>query len=37
MNLYANITKAKEILNWEPKFNFKDALKKVISWYQENR
>ena len=36
MKLFANITKAKEILNWEPKFKFKDSLKKVISWYQEN-
>ena len=37
MELYANIKKAKEILNWEPKFKFKDSLKKVISWYQENQ
>ena len=37
MELYANIKKAKDILNWEPKFKFKDALKKVISWYQENQ
>ena len=37
MKLFANITKAKEILNWEPKFKFKDSLKKVISWYQENQ
>ena len=37
MKLYANIKKAKDILNWEPKFKFKDSLKKVISWYQENQ
>lgn len=36
MKLYANIRKAKEILNWEPQFNFKDSLNKVINWYQEN-
>ena len=36
MNHYANITKAKEILDWEPKFKFRNALKKVISWYEEN-
>ena len=36
MELYANIDKAKEILNWEPKYNFKSCLKKVINWYAEN-
>ena len=36
MKLYADVTKAKEILNWEPKFKFRDSLKKVINWYQEN-
>ena len=24
------------ILQWEPKFQFKDSLKKVINWYREN-
>ena len=28
MNLYADIVKAKKILQWEPKFQFKDSLKK---------
>ena len=36
MNLYADIVKAKKILQWEPKFQFKDSLKKVINWYREN-
>tara|TARA_B100001248_G_C27370382_1_gene451325 strand:+ start:76 stop:999 length:924 start_codon:yes stop_codon:yes gene_type:complete len=36
MRLYADITKAKEILKWEPKFNFKNSLKKVINWYKYN-
>ena len=35
MELYANIDKAKKILNWEPKYEFKAALEKVISWYKE--
>ena len=35
MNLYADIVKAKKILQWEPKFQFKDSLKKVINWYRE--
>ena len=36
MNLYADIDKAKKLLCWEPKFEFKKTLKKVISWYIEN-
>ena len=36
MELYANIKKAKRILNWEPKYELKKSLKKVISWYLEN-
>lgn len=36
MELYANIQKAKRILNWEPKYELKKSLKKVISWYLEN-
>ena len=35
MELYANINKAKKILNWEPKYEFKETLEKVISWYQK--
>ena len=36
MELYANIDKARDLLNWQPQFEFKDALKKVIKWYLEN-
>ena len=36
MELYANIDKAKKILNWKPESNFKGSLKKVINWYSEN-
>ncbi len=36
MELYADIEKAKKILNWEPKFEFKNSLKEVIKWYLKN-
>ncbi len=36
MELYANINKAKKLLNWEPKYEFKDSLKKVINSYRAN-
>ena len=36
MELYANINKAKLILDWEPRYEFKKTLKKVIKWYEEN-
>ena len=36
MELYANINKAKQILNWEPQYEFKDSLKKVINSYKED-
>ena len=36
MELYANIEKARNILNWEPKYEFKKTLKEVINWYSIN-
>ena len=36
MELYANIDKAKRILNWAPQYDFRSCLKNVISWYAEN-
>ena len=36
MELYANVDKARRILNWEPKYNFRSCLKNVIKWYAEN-
>ena len=36
MELYADINKAKLILEWEPKYEFKESLHKVINWYCEN-
>lgn len=34
---YADITKAKKMLNWQPKTNFKAGMKLFIKWYIENR
>ncbi len=33
MSLYANISKAKKILNWEPKINIDSGLRKSIDWF----
>lgn len=30
---YANISKAKELLNWEPKTPYKEGVKKMVEWY----
>ena len=35
MELYANIEKAKKILKWEPKFDFRHSLKEVIACYSK--
>jgi len=34
---YADISKAKKLLDWEPKIDLETGLKKFIEWYQENR
>ena len=34
---YADISKAKRILNYQPKTNFKDGIKKFIKWYKNNQ
>ena len=36
MELYADINKAKLLLDWEPKNDFKKTIQKVITWYYEN-
>ncbi len=33
---YANITKAKKILNWKPKYSLEEGLQKTYDWYQKN-
>lgn len=32
----ASIDKAKELLNYNPKYSFKDGLKEAVKWYWEN-
>lgn len=34
---WANISKAKEILNWEPQISPEEGLKKTVDWYKANR
>lgn len=34
---WADITKAKKILKWEPKVSFEDGIKKTFDWYMDNR
>ena len=36
MELYANISYIKKILNWEPLVNFDEGIKEVINWYEVN-
>ena len=36
MELYANISKAKTILNWTPEYDFNHSLEEVINWYRKN-
>ena len=36
MELYADINKAKSLLDWEPTYDFQNSLKSVIQWYLEN-
>ncbi|WP_428324015.1 NAD-dependent epimerase/dehydratase family protein [Nitrosopumilus sp.] len=35
-NGYANINKAKKILNWKPKYSIEKGLKKSYGWYEKN-
>ena len=35
MELYADISKAKNILNWAPKIGLNEGLRRVIKSYQE--
>ena len=36
MCLYADIKKAKKLLQWEATYNLEDGLKKTIAWYSRN-
>jgi len=32
----ADTTKIKEILKWQPKFNFEEGIKETIDWFEKN-
>ncbi len=34
---YADVSKAKELLNWEPKTNLEEGLTKFIAWFEKYR
>ena len=36
MSLYADISKAKRLLNWEPKIDLNQGLRNTIEWYEQN-
>jgi len=35
LRTYADISKAKRLLNWEPKTSYKEGVKKLIDWYKK--
>ena len=35
--LHADISKAREVLEWEPKHSFDDGLLETVKWCQNNR
>jgi len=36
MELYADIRKSKELINWEPKTKINDVLNNIVDWYIKN-
>lgn len=34
---WASITKARELLGWQPKIRLEEGLKRTVTWYLENR
>jgi len=34
---WADISKAKKLLGWEPKVNLEEGIKKTVNWYKENK
>jgi len=34
---WADISKARKLLDWSPQTNFRDGLQKLVAWYEENR
>lgn len=37
LETWADISKAKRLLGWEPKISFNEGLEKTIQWYEDNR
>ena len=33
---FSNINKAKKLINWKPKTNLEEGIKKFVSWYKKN-
>ena len=33
---YADISKAKKLIGYEPKTSFEEGIKKFVEWYKEN-
>ncbi|MCM8804163.1 MAG: GDP-mannose 4,6-dehydratase [Candidatus Omnitrophica bacterium] len=34
---YADITKAKNLLNWSPKIDIEEGIERTVNWYNENK
>jgi nucleoside-diphosphate-sugar epimerase len=34
---WADISKAKKILGWSPQVSFREGMKRLVEWYEENR
>ena len=34
---YADISKAKSLIGYEPKISFEEGIKRFTNWYKENR
>lgn len=34
---YADITKAKELIGYEPKVTFEDGIRNFVKWYKNNQ
>jgi nucleoside-diphosphate-sugar epimerase len=34
---WADINKAKDLLNWQPKISFSDGLQALVDWYMQER
>jgi nucleoside-diphosphate-sugar epimerase len=34
---WADITKARKYLDWEPQTGIRDGMQRLVNWYEENR